>query len=31
MASSQQAITLRVLVAGTGVTFKITLHPTELT
>lgn len=31
MASLQQAITLRVLVAGTGMTFKISLHPSELT
>uniref|UniRef100_A0A7S3P905 Autophagy-related protein 11 C-terminal domain-containing protein n=1 Tax=Amphora coffeiformis TaxID=265554 RepID=A0A7S3P905_9STRA len=31
MASSQQAVSLRVLVAGTGVTFKISLHPSELT
>jgi hypothetical protein len=31
MASSQQAIQLRVLVAGTGLTFKLSLHPSELT
>ena len=31
MASSEQNITLRVLVAGTGMTFRISLPPSELT